>query len=256
MADLAEIMSQAAQEMTLSLAKIRTAMSHNLSKGEAAEETVRRFFRRYLPHSLGVTSGQVVDSTGQRSRQLDVIIYDLARTPILFTSDEDGHQLVPVEGVIAVVEVKSQVQPSDMESVVTNMLSVKRLSKSAYVPQGMIQETMRVHGREWDYFPTLYFLFAYESGDLVGINRALAQQLTGLPEHERVDMACLLSKGVLINATTGGTFDAVPSPGSRLSSYETRNALLVFYLSISTYLLQAKTRPIMVVRYMPPSLPL
>lgn len=217
---------------------------------------MRRFFKRYLPQSLGVTSGQVVDSTGQLSRQLDVIIYDLARTPILFTSDEDGHQLVPVEGVIAVVEVKSHVNPSDMESVVRNMLSVKRLSKSAYVPQGMIQETMRVHGREWDYFPTLYFLFAYESGDLVGVNRALEQQLASRPVHERVDMACLLSKGVLINALPGGTFDAAPSPGSVLSSYETRNALLIFYMSISTYLLQAKTRPILVKSYIPQNLPL
>jgi hypothetical protein len=111
MSSLAEIMSQAAQEMALSLAKIRTAMNHNLSKGEAAEESVRSFFRRYLPPSLGVTKGQVVDSTGQRTRQLDVIIYDVAHTPMLFSSDEDGHRLVPSEGVIAVIEVKTQVGP-------------------------------------------------------------------------------------------------------------------------------------------------
>lgn len=39
---------------------------------------------------------------------------------------------------------------------------------------------------------------------------------------------------VSIHATPAGTFDASPSPGSVLSLYETQNALLVFYLSIST----------------------
>jgi len=100
---LAEIMSQAAAEMTLSLARTRTALSHSLSKGEAAEETVRKFFARYLPPSLGVTKGQVIDSLGWRTKQLDVIVYDMDRTPILFSSDED-HRLVPSEGVLAVVE--------------------------------------------------------------------------------------------------------------------------------------------------------
>jgi hypothetical protein len=90
---LAEITSQAAAEMTLSLARTRTALSHSLSKGEAAEETVRKFFARYLPPSLGVTKGQVIDSLGRRTKQLDVIVYDMDRTPTLFSSDEDGHRL-------------------------------------------------------------------------------------------------------------------------------------------------------------------
>ena len=95
MTGLAEIMSQAAAEMTLSLARTRTALSHSLSKGEAAEETVRKFFARYLPPSLGVTKGQVIDSLGWRTKQLDVIVYDMDRTPILFSSDEDRPPALP-----------------------------------------------------------------------------------------------------------------------------------------------------------------
>jgi len=114
---LAEIMSQAAAEMTLSLARTRTALSHSLSKGEAAGETVRKFFARYLPPSLGVTKGQVIDSLGRRTKQLDVIVYDMDRTPILFSSDEDGHRLVPSEGVLAVVEVKTHADVSDSNGV-------------------------------------------------------------------------------------------------------------------------------------------
>ncbi len=256
MADLLEIMSQAAQEMTLSLAKIRTAMDHNLSKGEAAEETVRTFVRRYLPPSIGVTKGQVIDSRGQRTRQLDVILYDMARTPMLFGSDEDGHRLVPSEGVFAVVEVKTHVGPADMEGVFRNMLSVKRLDKSAYAPQGFIEQTVGILGQEWDHFSTLYFLFAFEAGDLVGINEALEASVSQLPLHEKVDMACSLSRGVLMNQTPNGTFDAAPSSGSTRVSYQTGNALLVFYMMTSEHLLQMSARPILVRRYIPPNRPL
>ena len=80
--------------------------------------------------------------------------------------------------------------------------------------------------------------------------------MTLLTLSERVDMACVLAKGVLINRTAAGTFDAISSPGSMLGSYETQNALLVFYLAICTYLLQASTRPLQVARYLPPDLPL
>jgi hypothetical protein len=136
------------------------------------------------------------------------------------------------------------------------MLSVKQRDKSAYVPQGVIQQTVNLYGREWDYVPTLYFLFAYECGDLVSFNRALGAQMASLAIHERVDMACLLSKGVLVNASNNGTYNPTPSPGSVLSSYETSNALLVFYLLASSHLLQASTRPMLLQRYIPQDLPL
>ncbi|MCF6734881.1 DUF6602 domain-containing protein [Blastococcus sp. KM273129] len=254
MSDLMAIMSQAAQEMTLSLAKIRTALDHNLSKGEAAEESVRSFFRRYLPASLGVTKGQVIDSKGQRTRQLDVIIYDVARTPMLFSSDEDGHRLVPVEGVLAVIEVKTKVGPSDAEGIVKNMLSVKQLSKSAYFPQGSIQRVVTSYGRQWDHTPTLYALFALESGDLKKFNTALKSHMTTLPLWERVDIGCLLSKGVLVNEQLDGMIATVGSSGSSLKVYESPNALLIFYLMLSEQLLQTDTRPIAVKNYIPQDL--
>lgn len=57
---LAAIMAEASDEMKHSLAKSKAALSHNLSKGEAAEESVRTFFRNHLPSSLG---GQKVKSS-------------------------------------------------------------------------------------------------------------------------------------------------------------------------------------------------
>jgi hypothetical protein len=245
-------MAEASAEMKHSLAKSKAALSHNLSKGEAAEESVRNFFRNQFPSSLGVAKGQIIDCEGERSRQIDVIIYDSFRTPILFTSEENGHQLVPSEGVLAAIEIKSHVDPGDVSGILANMASVKSLDKSAYFPQrGILKSTTYIHGLEYDYFPTLYFLFAYDSGNLPTVGAEFDKQIAGLPIDKRLDCACVLSKGVLVNAKSDGTIDTVPGPGSRLASYETSNALLLFYILITRYLLQAETRPIELRRYIP-----
>jgi len=136
---------------------------------------------------------------------------------------------------------------------IANMSSVKALDKSAYVPQpGPILQTTNVHGVEQDHFPTPYFLFAFESGELAGLARALDQQTRPLPVGQRVDMACVLSRGVVLNLQPDGNVDGVPAPGTRLASYNTSNVLLMFYLLASRFLLQADTRPIALQRYVPP----
>lgn len=249
---LAAIMAEASDEMKHSLAKSKAALSHNLSKGEAAEESVRTFFRNHCPSSLGVTKGQVIDCQGGRSRQIDVIIYDSFRTPILFTSEEGGHQLVPSEGVLAVIEIKSYADPSDVTGILANMASVKSLDKSAYFsPRGALRTKTYIYDREYDYFPTLYFLFAYDSGSLQALGAEFDRQLTALPVDKRLDCACVLSKGVLVNSQRDGTIDTVPESETKLASYATNNALLLFYILVTRYLLQAETRPIELRRYIP-----
>lgn len=251
MADLASIMTSASAEMTNSLTKIQAALDHNLSKGEAAEEAVRRFLVLHLPGSIGVASGQIVDSTGTTSKQLDVILYDVARTPVLFTSDQGGHRLIPSEGALAVIEVKTHIDANDADSIVKNMLSVKTLDKSAYFAQGMIEQSTMVHGIERDHFPTLYYVLTFGSGGLESLATGFATAMAGLPEDSRIDMLCVLSKGVLLNVLPDGTFDGVPRAGSALGAYESQNALLLWYLLLARFVLQSWTRPINLLKYIP-----
>ncbi len=240
-------MTEVSRDMTSSLQKVRAALTHNLSKGEAVEETVRAFLRSHLPSSIGITKGQVIDAKGQITKQLDVILFDAARTPIIFRSEEEGHQVVPVEGVIAVVEVKTKFGTSDVEEVVDNMLSVKRLSKSAYFsPSGGVLDTVNLYGQEFNAFPTLYFVFSFEGNDVAALVTEMARVMNakGLPIDERIDCVCVLDKGVVLNALKDGTFDAVPSPGSALASYNTDNALLLWFVLVSRLVLQAQMPPI------------
>lgn len=82
--NVAEIFAQVANQMRADVERARAAMNHAGLKGSEFEKTFRKFLRQYLPASLDISTGQVVDSKGGVSKQLDVIIADAAKTPILY----------------------------------------------------------------------------------------------------------------------------------------------------------------------------
>lgn len=250
-------MTQAASEMSLSLARARTALSHNLTKGEAVEESFRRFLRAHLPQSIGVTKGQAVDSKGNQSRQLDVMLYDTRRTPMLFTSDDGEHQLVPSEGLIAVFEVKTHLGTSDVPGIVQNMLSVKTLDKSAYYyPQSPLLVEHHVYGGQYRVIPTMYFAFGFEGDSPQSVAAKLTECQSVLPVERRVDCACILDSGVVLNYLPSGMINGLPEPSSTLAGYNTSKSLLMFYLFFSRFVLQVEHFGIDIQRYVPADLAL
>jgi hypothetical protein len=123
--DLEGIFEEVSQEMRSDFAKAQQAMSHAGMKGEANEETVRQFLGQYLPKTLDVSSGVLVDSNGGQSRQLDIVVSDAFKTPVFF---ESGHmRVIPMECAYAVVEVKAYLGKSEIENAFQNMKSVKAL---------------------------------------------------------------------------------------------------------------------------------
>jgi hypothetical protein len=251
---LPDLMKLAAEEMQNSLSKTRTALSHSLSKGEAAEESFRKFLQQRLPDSLGVTKGQIIDSKGQYSRQLDAIVYNKLRTPMLFTSDQGDHQLVPSEGVVAVIEVKTKLMASMVPDLIANMDSVKSLDKSAYFTStnSDITNSFVLYGEELDVFPTLYFVFAFEGADLGPIGQTLRQLNDVRPLKQRIDLVCVLESGIMINETIqdgNATYDGIPGPGSTMQAYATKHALLLWYLLLTRFVLQADSKAINLKKY-------
>lgn len=120
--DLGALWRTDAQILQLELVRLRSIIRHNATSGTGAEEALRRFCRR----------GSRLRSAGDISLQTDVIIYDAERTPHVFHSSEYGTSVVPAEGVIAVIEVKSSISKAGIPGIVKNMQQVKRLKKEAY----------------------------------------------------------------------------------------------------------------------------
>ncbi|WP_205738214.1 DUF6602 domain-containing protein [Glutamicibacter sp. BW77] len=233
--------------------KTRLAVEHNLSSGQALEEAVRVFLRKHLHKGLGVTQGQVIDTAGNTSKQLDVIVYDAQTTPMLFTSEEQGHQLVPIEGVIGIVEVKSSVSASTLPGIIENMKSVKSLEKSAFHAPSeseIIYNTYNMYGKELRHFPVIYSLFAFESSQFENLVPAFQQLNDVLPASQRIDNTCLLDKGVIANMTLDERLDAIPGPETVSLGLPTEHALVTWYIFIQRLYSQAGTKPINMQAYL------
>lgn len=250
--DLAKIFDVLSQKMNLEWIRIRESIPHSGLKGTVLEVEFKKFLREYLPSNLEISSGIVIDSCGKVSKQLDVIIHDATKTPLLY--NEGGIRVVPVECVYAVIEVKADIgSVEEVGKIFENMKSVKDLEKRSFVKSiGIIQNVILAYGREWEIWPVHYFVFALESMKLSSI----ADELTKKNQEEnrdvskRVDCICVLNNGVIMNELNDGKYDALPGPNSVMISSLTKKPLLLFYRLIVDRLFQAKIPPFQINEYM------
>jgi hypothetical protein len=85
---------------------------HALTKGEQREEPVREFLRQNLPDVFGVATGEVLDSLGAHSPQLDVLVFDRIRN---FPVHRGSAAILPAEALLASFEVKSMLTIAEIE---------------------------------------------------------------------------------------------------------------------------------------------
>lgn len=239
--DIAKLFDEISNKMKSDIDQARTTLPHAGMKGSAFEESLREFLRRHLPKSLDISTGIIIDSKGNASRQLDIIVSDSFKTPIFFKSGEI--RVIPVECVYAVIEVKANLDEKVLLASYENMKSVRILEKAAYYkPSGVIIYSDNLYGKEWDIWPINYFIFSYDSVDLADLAAKVDKlhKENILPEWKRIDLICVHDKGVICNQLADGKFSALPEPNSKLMVCNTKRALLLFYSLISTYLFQTR----------------
>ena len=119
-----ELMSE---KLKLDFVDLSKLIDHNLTAGEAREEALHQFLIQNLPNRIGISSGFVIDTAGNTSKQIDVIIYD-KNYGSFFTIG--GANFFPCEIVIAVGEVKSDVASTDkLYDALDKIKSVKILDR-------------------------------------------------------------------------------------------------------------------------------
>ncbi|MDE0134112.1 MAG: hypothetical protein OXM54_04660 [Acidimicrobiaceae bacterium] len=97
--------------------------------GAAMETPVRDQLEQLLPKGIAVGSGFVIDSYGGTSRQIDVVLYEKDICPVFSVNNTPDSTYYPCEGVIAVGEVKSALNSSELEDAFAKIESVKRLRR-------------------------------------------------------------------------------------------------------------------------------
>ncbi len=126
---------------TLQKLDLTAAIAHPGENGHARENILRDFVTTILPSSYEASTGFVFDSSGEISRQVDLVIYRRDYAPVFSIG---GVHHFMVEAVAAVMEIKAAVDSQRvLDQAVQNIRSVKALDRTGrgknYVLHGNVQ---------------------------------------------------------------------------------------------------------------------
>jgi len=117
------------QEMLSRLNLIREHVTHAPTKGGAVELNWIEFLSTYLPNRYCVDTAFIVDNTGARSDQIDLVIYDQQYSPFVFC--QAGIKYIPAESVYAIFEVKQSLSKQHIEYAAEKAESVRKLKRTS-----------------------------------------------------------------------------------------------------------------------------
>jgi hypothetical protein len=180
------------------------------------------------------------------------------RTPIFYEKGET--RIFPVECVYAVIEVKAKLEASDLDGIVENMMSVRKLTKRAYRTETAYHSAFNafpIYGKEnWEGYPINYFVFAFDSSDLKSLTRLLNKkhEERKLPLWSRIDGVCVSKKGLITNIDYSydlGIYYALPRPNSKPIAATAKRPLLWFYEMLMDCLSVAEVHNFVLIQYLP-----
>ena len=124
---------KALQRDMLSQTTFSAVLSHPVDKGDNAEECWIGWFNKYLPNRYRAAKATLIDSTGQISDQIDIVIYDSQYSYLAF--NQNNVLYLPAESAYAVFEVKQDLNKSHLEYASRKAESVRSLKRtSAPIP--------------------------------------------------------------------------------------------------------------------------
>jgi len=111
------------------LATARGALSHPGTKGDASEHVWLELLQTYLPRRYHAEKAHVVDSNGEFSQQIDVLVFDRQYSPFIFRYE--GQIIVPAESVYAAFEAKQVIDAGQIDYAQKKVASVRRLHRTS-----------------------------------------------------------------------------------------------------------------------------
>jgi hypothetical protein len=107
---------------------INSIVPHSVTKGSLNEESFRRIMESFLPIRYAVGTGIVIDSHGNRSSQVDLLLYDKLNSSKLFK--HFSQVIFPIETVFACIEVKTKISKSGLIEIADENLKISQLKHS------------------------------------------------------------------------------------------------------------------------------
>ncbi len=130
----------------------KSSIDHRGEKGRTVESAVESALRAVLPDRFGLGTGFIINAVGEKSGQLDLIIYDaMFNSPLMFGK---GVGLFPVECVYGFVEVKSVLTKNSLDQISQAIGEVRRMaSDKTYVQYATKENTPGKPVIERSYLP-------------------------------------------------------------------------------------------------------
>jgi hypothetical protein len=175
-------------QLIANLKGTRSVFSHSGAKGEASETDWIAMLKAHLPKRYSIDKAFVVDCSGSRSEEIDIVIYDWQYTPVLY--NHKGQLFIPAESVYAVLEVKQSFNKFNLEYAGVKASSVRRLERtSTAIPYA----GGRYEPRQLP--PILSGILAYESEWNPPLGDSFEVVIKKFTESERLDLGCAVSSG-------------------------------------------------------------
>lgn len=106
-------------------------LNHSVNIGTARENIIESFLRRILPKSIEYYTGELIDNSDNSSGQLDIILHSIFSPKLnLFGTIN----LFPIETVLGVIEVKSNLDKKNLERAFSSYEKIKGLNNNPNIP--------------------------------------------------------------------------------------------------------------------------
>lgn len=194
-----DLFSSLQRQLKTELESDRQVHQHPVAKGEASEYGWVELFSAHLPNRYEVNSAFIIDSSGNTSDQIDVVVYDHQYTPIWY--NQKGQRFIPAESVYAVFEVKQSLNKQNVEYAGEKAASVRQLKRTSY---RIIHAGGEHEPREL--FDIIAGILSYDSDWTPPFGESLIAALESLDDGY-LNIGCAVANGAFEVQYEGGTID-------------------------------------------------
>lgn len=247
--DIKDLFSGLQNQMVAQLNTNREFILHPGSKGDSLENVWIEWLKKYLPNRYCVDKAIIIDSKGNLSNQIDLVIYDQQYTP--FVLNQNGIHYIPAEGVYAVFEVKPDFKGNIdghnfIEYTGIKIESVRKLKRTSV---GIINAGKEVEARPLT--KILGGILASTNSFSHSNNKTIESHIKNLTGLQTIEIGCAVDYGSFFVNYKGDENLTNPIFEERISNYykdrvfdkvtfsTKENSLVTFFLQLTRYLQQS-----------------
>lgn len=185
---LSQLLSSLHDDIQQRLAIVRKSFNHPGTKGDASEDVWISLLETYLLKRYQAAKAHVVDSLGNFSQQIDVVVFDRQYSPFIFSYQ--GELIIPAESVYAVFEAKQTADAALVAYAQEKVASVRRLHRTSLpIPyaKGVYPAKALI--------PVLGGLLTFESDWSPPLGVSFEKALNTDIEDGRLDIGCVAAHG-------------------------------------------------------------